>query len=80
MTTTEWYVEWLKDNYPDWSDEQRLEIATGFAKQQEFIVGTVVEVEEPVADDPKADARAKRRKDERMLRGYMSSLLKEAGE
>jgi len=27
--TVEWYVNWLKEARPDWTDEQRLEVATG---------------------------------------------------
>lgn len=76
VTTTEWYVDWLKENYPDWSDDQRLEVATGFANQQLPPVRPIEEAEEET--EVLTDERAKRRKDERMLRGYIGNLLDEA--
>jgi len=32
--TVQWYVEWLTVRFSDWTEEQRLEIATEFARQQ----------------------------------------------
>jgi len=32
--TLSWYIDWLAERCPDWTDEQRLEAATGFAQSQ----------------------------------------------
>lgn len=32
--TKEWYIEWLKQNYPDWTKEQREGQAQRFALEQ----------------------------------------------
>jgi hypothetical protein len=52
-STVEWYVNWLTESHPDWTPEQCLEMATGFAILQEPQVKTVVEeeMEEPAIMD-----------------------------
>jgi hypothetical protein len=30
-----WYMDWLKRRNPEWTEEQRLELATGFATSQQ---------------------------------------------
>ena len=32
--TLTWYINWLGERYPDWTEEQRVEAATGFTRQQ----------------------------------------------
>ena len=32
--TLTWYINWLSERYPDWTEDQRLETATGFSRQQ----------------------------------------------
>ena len=32
--TLAWYVDWLGERNPVWTEDQRLEVATGFARQQ----------------------------------------------
>jgi len=44
-----WYINWLSERYPDWTDEQRLEIATGFVTAQ-------LPPERPVEDDDPVEA------------------------
>jgi hypothetical protein len=82
MTTVEWYVDWLKERNPEWTDEQRLEIATGFANQQLPVTKSATVGEEPAADEEPTpeDVREQKRKAERLLNGYIGNLFKEAGE
>jgi hypothetical protein len=47
--TLTWYIRWLSERYPDWTDEQRLEIATGFVTAQ-------LPPERPVEDDDPVEA------------------------
>lgn len=34
-STLGWYIDWLKERNPEWSDDQRLEVATGFVTTQQ---------------------------------------------
>lgn len=69
QTTIEWYVEWLRERNPDWTDEQRLEVATGFAVLQEPPKRPVVEPEETPDEQTAAEARKEDRKNRRYLTG-----------
>ena len=75
--TVSWYVNWLKEARPDWTDEQRLEVATGFADHQQQPLPAMVKEDEPEPDVP--NERAASRHKER-LNKFISGLLKEAGE
>jgi len=80
-STIEWYVGWLKEVRPDWTDEQRLEIATGFATQQQPPVRpTEIEEDEELAAKDAQAAHFFLRSDERRLHKLISGLLKEASE
>ena len=57
-----WYINWLSELYPDWTEEQRLEIATGFVAAQLPPARLVEE------DDPVEEAR----KEERKMRRYLT--------
>lgn len=62
-STVEWYVQWLADRYPDWTPEQRIEIATGFAEQQQPPKAKLPE--EDIEEDSQNNARPEERKDAR---------------
>jgi hypothetical protein len=57
-----WYINWLSELYPDWTEEQRFEIATGFVAAQLPPARLVEE------DDPVEEAR----KEERKMRRYLT--------
>ena len=68
--TLSWYIDWLAERCPDWTDEQRLEAATGFAQSQ------LPPQQPPEDDDPEAtnlltdhEIRAADRKARRYLTG-----------
>ncbi len=48
-TSVAWYLNWLSEQRPDLSPEQRLELATGFVQQQELPT-------RPAEDEDAADA------------------------
>jgi hypothetical protein len=64
-STVEWYVTWLKNFQPDWTDEQRLEVATGFAQSQLPPQRPAEIEEEPISNV--LDLRAADRKARRYL-------------
>lgn len=66
--TAEWYVKWLEERYPDWTPEQRLEIATNFAEQQTITLRPA-QIEED--EEPQSNARAEERADARK-RSYLT--------
>lgn len=75
-STIEWYVGWLGERNPEWTDEQRLEVATGFAKQQEPQSLQVIEDDALVADKTAAELRTAERKARRHLTAdELSALL-----
>ena len=70
--TLTWYINWLGERYPDWTEDQCLEAATGFARQQ-------LPPQRPTEDDDDdpvdamdrlaGEARAAERKARRYLTG-----------
>jgi hypothetical protein len=65
--TLAWYLEWLSERNPEWTDEQRLEIATGFVTTQLPPERPVEIEEEPITNV--LDLRAADRKTRRYLTG-----------
>jgi len=82
--TVEWYVNWLKEARPDWTDEQRLEVATGFADRQQVPVtkSTTVgdEDEEVMPDGETVGNRRAKERSEKRLADFIGGLYKQAGE
>lgn len=66
--TAEWYVKWLEERYPDWTPEQRSEIAANFAQQQAPPLKAQIEPDE---EETPGDTRADERKDARR-RSYLT--------
>jgi len=77
-STVEWYVKWLQETHPDWTEDQRLEVATGFADRQQQPLPAVAELEEEAPADETRE-RSKTRHEAR-LHKFIGGLLKEAGE
>ena len=65
--TLSWYIDWLAERCPDWTDEQRLEAATGFAQSQLPPQQPAEIEEEPITNV--LDLRAADRKMRRYLTG-----------
>ena len=65
--TLAWYVQWLGERNPEWTDEQRLEIATGFVTAQLPPQQPAEIEEEPITNV--LDLRAADRKMRRYLTG-----------
>ena len=57
-STVEWYVQWLEETRPDWTPEQRLEIATGFSAAQ-------LPPERPLEQDEEPEQTGATKADER---------------
>ena len=62
-----WYINWLSERYPDWTEEQCVEVATGFTRQQLPPERPVEIEEEPITNV--LDLRAADRKTRRYLTG-----------
>jgi hypothetical protein len=56
--TVAWYVEWLNERNPEWTDEQRLEVAIGFAQQQ-APPKPKAEEDAPETDEPQTEESAR---------------------
>jgi hypothetical protein len=58
-STLDWYIQFLTQRYPDWTPEQRLEVATGFVNQQKppQRPAEIEEEPEPVGEEEIAEAR-----------------------
>lgn len=72
--TIAWYMRWLEERNPEWSPEQRLEVATGFAVLQQPPTALPT-IEDIVALDEEAVAASKREADraaERSNRKYLT--------
>ena len=68
-----WYVDWLKERNPEWTEERCLELATGFATAQQPLARPTLdelteENEKTNAEERKAE-RAGERKDRQYLTG-----------
>ena len=85
-STISWYLDWLKENRPDLSDEQRTELATGFVTaQQPPKRPTEAEEDEAIEqaqrDTEDALARREERKKRRFLTGEeLIEILQTPGE
>jgi hypothetical protein len=80
-STLEWYINWLAERHPEWSPEQRLEVATGFVAQQQPLTPKEEEPdydEIPLPETPETRREAKRA--DARLHKFIGGLLKEAGE
>jgi hypothetical protein len=68
--TLAWYLAWLSERNPEWTDEQRLEIATGFVTAQ-------LPPARPIKDEDSDDGIMERLKEahaaERKARRYLTS-------
>jgi hypothetical protein len=75
-STLDWYVDWLKERNPEWTDAQRLEAATGFvaAQQPPQKPVEIEEDEERGAVDARKAERAEERRNRSVLTG--DELLK----
>jgi hypothetical protein len=75
-STVEWYESWLAEKHPDWSAEQRREMATEFAAQQ--MMPQRPEAEEEEDTDMAAEtAEQKKRRAERKLHEQLAKLIRE---
>ncbi len=79
--TLAWYVDWLGERNPEWTEDQRLEVATGFAKAQQPPTRPTLEeiVEDNRIEDEDNTERATARSEKR-LREFIGGLYREAGE
>ncbi len=70
-STLDWYIDWLKERNPEWTDAQRLEVATGFvtAQQPPQKPAEVEEDEQLAAVDARKAERAEARKGRQYLTG-----------
>lgn len=70
QTSTEWYVNWLAENRPDISPEQRLALATGFVQSQQLPTRPAAdddEEQEPTEEEQEELAREQERKSRKYL-------------
>lgn len=73
--TIEWYTNWLAERRPDLSEEQRLEMATGFTQQQQPPVRKPDELqtdEVVTANNERAEQRKRARLTEKELGTILS--------
>jgi hypothetical protein len=75
-STLEWYVNWLAERYPDWTEEVRLSLATDFAIQQLPPVRKTDEFGEPDTTEEEL-TRAEQRKRARLTGKELMDILKE---
>ncbi len=83
QTSIEWYVNWLSEQRPDLSPEQRLELATGFVQQQEPPTRPVEDDADASPDEEqlREQARANERKNRKYLTGdELMKILATPGE
>ncbi len=68
QTSIEWYVNWLSEQRPDLSPEQRLELATGFVQQQELPTRPAEDDADAAPDEEqlREQARANERKESKI--------------
>jgi hypothetical protein len=87
-STVEWYINWLQERNPDWTDAQRLEVATGFSKSQQVPARpTEAEEDDPVeameritGQEVRKAERAEERKNRKYLTGKeLMDILSTAG-
>ncbi len=72
QTSIEWYVNWLSEQRPDLSPEQRLELATGFVQQQELPTRPSEDEDDADAAPDEEQLREQARANERKNRKYLT--------
>jgi hypothetical protein len=72
-STIEWYINWLVENRPDLTEEQRKEVATGFVALQQP-TKPAPEAEFEYEEGKTGDSRADQRRQQRLSKATLEKI------